>query len=815
MLTVRSKCVTSLPLSERKWVRSDDSQKQSMLFDMKLRCPKYLAVALLASMACAYAATEMVTESAVITGDVTKTDAVIVQGGTLTVGDGSTATDVVFSGDEKDVSLAVSGVNATVVFDNANVSVIGDSQWAIGDKDFAEGSGTMIVDNGSYVDMSNGNTLYMGYGTTAELTVKGGSTFIGGYNNFWTYGDSVINVDGVGSELRLCTTTKGYNYRVLLGCDDDVTSTFNVTDGGKIVSSATQFVSNFHNGTTTNINVDGEGSSFVYTAETDTNGSYQSGQSGNWVYRGAGELGSGRPAGWYDEDSTGASWSSEKGQTTIYLGDSGTDKNGCKYRAVSDTVTNISATNGGTIDFQSNLVYCGSFQEASENNVVSFNVDKDSSVTVNRMEVYSEVDVTNDGGSFNVNGDMALHSGSVLVFNLTDANTEKEAITLGNGAKVKFDDESDSGVTVKVNLPDTANVKAGTKYILFNDENALSGVTYTLSGADVEVTTDGTNTFITLLQDYYVARDPFADALGAAAWGAFKSTQAFTGALRGNRTNAVNITPAVPVAGIDSKGRTVQMTMPTGQTIVWGTVYGSFSRLSTSGNCGGAEYSIYGGAVGVEHTFVSGRSLGVAVGYDWGKVSPFNYASFDQESAHAAVYGRAGQWSVGKASTLALDLAAAVGSTESELPCGDLTQDNLQLDARLSYIRSLTEKTSVSGFVGAQYYAQEDDSVGDNGISSMQNLRVMIGAGISHALTAKTTVFAEASLYNDAMRHNPRVTVDGIREDVASPGRTGGNVTVGAAYQLNDSWTLHANYGFEAAKNSTEHSVNAGVIYKF
>ena len=207
--------------------------------------------------------------------------------------------------------------------------------------------------------------------------------------------------------------------------------------------------------------------------------------------------------------------------------------------------------------------------------------------------------------------------------------------------------------------------------------------------------------------------------------------------------------------------------------------------------------------------------LGGAIGYDWGKVSPFNVAKFDQESMHAAVYGRAGQWKLGQNGTVALDLSAAVGSTESELSAGDLDQDNLQLDARVSYIRSLSDKLSASVFAGAQYYAQDDASAARVAVSSMQNLRTMAGAGITYAATAKTTLFAEASVHNDAMRHNPVAKVDGFSEHVANPGRLGGSITAGAAYQLNENWTLRGSYSFEGAKHSTEHNVNAGAVYRF
>ncbi len=415
-------------------------------------------------------------------------------------------------------------------------------------------------------------------------------------------------------------------------------------------------------------------------------------------------------------------------------------------------------------------------------------------------------------GSLTVNNTLTLNSG-VLEIILTEANQSKEAITLADGATVTIGQQATtfktratpSGMLIRV--VGGQNIQAGAKFIIFNQEVDLSGAT--IEGADVGLTIENGETIITLMEDLYVGRDSQADVLGAAAWGVQKSSQAFTGTLWGGRTNAVVLnTPATR----DNKGNEAK---GAGQTIAWGTAYGSFDRLSSCGNKAGADYNIHGGALGVERQYMSGRSIGAAIGYDWGKVSPFNTAKFDQESVHAAVYGRAGQWKMGQNAAVALDLSAAVGNTESRLHVGSIDQNNVQLDARVSYIRSLTNRLSTSVFAGVQYYAQEDASTANVDVSSMKNLRTMVGAGITYAATAKTTLFAEVGVHNDAMRHNPVAKVDGFSEHVANPGRMGGSITAGAAYQLNENWTLRGSYSFEGAKHNTEHNVNAGAVYRF
>ena len=137
--------------------------------------------------------------------------------------------------------------------------------------------------------------------------------------------------------------------------------------------------------------------------------------------------------------------------------------------------------------------------------------------------------------------------------------------------------------------------------------------------------------------------------------------------------------------------------------------------------------------VGAERQYVSGRSLGVAFGYDWGKVSPFSTSRVDQNSWHAALYGRAGDWKVGQKGSVALDWSAAVGNTTSEHSQlgSDWSQDSMQLDARATYSYSLNDRTAVSAFASVQYYAQGDASTARVKADSLQNLRLQAGAGIS------------------------------------------------------------------------------------
>ncbi len=331
--------------------------------------------------------------------------------------------------------------------------------------------GRLTLTNGAEIDMSKGKTLAIGGDAYGELNLEKGSKLNGGYNNFWMY-DGTVNVKDAGSELQLCTAdpnaSAAANYRILLGTGSGTTSSFNVTDGGKVISSAMIFASNFASNSTTNINVDGAGSKFIVTAETGNTGHYFVGNSGEWVYRENGVDGWFRADGWYDKDSTGEEWkfSTGHGKVVVYLADSGTDVDtkinrqktrGAKVREVNNCTTNINVSNGGLVDFQNSLTFIGSFRDRElgyTNKSVNFNVGEGATVAFDRLEVYADTNITN-AGRFLVNGGLALHTGTTLTLNLTQFNKETPVITMGNNAAIKTTTTtatgySAGGITIKI-----------------------------------------------------------------------------------------------------------------------------------------------------------------------------------------------------------------------------------------------------------------------------------------------------------------------------------------------------------------------------
>jgi len=174
------------------------------------------------------------------------------------------------------------------------------------------------------------------------------------------------------------------------------------------------------------------------------------GHSGEWVYRVKGEDGWFRNTGWYDKDSTGDSYVSDKYDSTItYLCDSGTDQRGKKYAASGNCTTNISAVNGGVVDIQSKLTYIGSILDKDSgiaDKSANFTIGAGSSVSFKRMEIYAETHIVN-GGTFSATN-VTLNDGAALTYTSTDAGAsfDVDSLTVESGAELAlvFGDEVES-----------------------------------------------------------------------------------------------------------------------------------------------------------------------------------------------------------------------------------------------------------------------------------------------------------------------------------------------------------------------------------
>ena len=273
-----------------------------------------------------------------------------------------------------------------------------------------------------------------------------------------------------------------------------------------------------------------------------------------------------------------------------------------------------------------------------------------------------------------------------------------------------------------------------------------------------------------------------ADTLAQSAWGTAGAARTF-----GNT--------------IASRGHCV-MHADERRSAAWLAVMGGSSRISSAEGHAGADFTLSGAAFGVETQVGNQSTLGIAMGNSWGKVSTFSAATVNQDSLHVGIYGN-------HALNKCLTLSWMATHTRTESDANILgapyswSQDALQLDARLTWGKSISEKTAVSGECAGLK------------TGSLQNLRAELGVGASHKCGDDTMIFGELSFIGDMVRNNPTAVIGDYRTHGTNPGRVGLNLSVGAQHQLTEDWSVNAAYSLELMENSTIHSLNVGASYSF
>ena len=265
---------------------------------------------------------------------------------------------------------------------------------------------------------------------------------------------------------------------------------------------------------------------------------------------------------------------------------------------------------------------------------------------------------------------------------------------------------------------------------------------------------------------------------------------------------------------IASRGRNATLLGEEGKGAAWLSVMGGSSRISSAEGHNGADFTLSGAAFGVETCMGDKSTLGVAVGNSWGKVSTFSAFPVDQDSMHVGIYGN-------HTLTKSLTLSWMATHTRTESDATILgapyswSQDALQLDARLTWGKSISDKTAVSAFAGMQYLATDSGECAGLKTGSLQNLRAELGVGASHKCSDSTMVFGELRFIGDMVRNNPTAAIGDYRTHGTNPGRVGLNLSVGAQHQLSEDWSVNASYSLELMENSTSHSLNVGASYSF
>lgn len=701
-------------------------------------------------------------------------------------------------------NLVVGGNNAHLQLDNATYtqSIANTSNYTsslvIGSKD---GSGTVTLTNNSTLHtdhtifaghvQNNGyhpntttspteSALYSG-GTEGRNTINVDNSTLSAGTMLYL-GDVDVNISNNGQVTDHTRQIPNYAYGSYFGTCANGTTNVNVTDGGQL---------NINNGlqtgtganSTTNINISGTDSAANIKGDA-------------WLGIGTYDWGAG-------------AWQSGNTATNINVADGAKlNADGTLGVGYMDKAT-VTVDEKSSINASSGSAAVAIYEKGEVNNAGTINVETwveggtlntENGSTVS--SVYVSAGTMNVNGKLTMTGDLIVEEGAVLTLsNGAAIETGENSITLKDGSSVVVDAGNASAQTSE---------RAGLGKYLVVDARSMAetlGSEWNRDAIAIAGATAG-NTAWEGNRLYLYTRSDEVDAVLASAWGVYKSSQAFTSTLRANKGCAVDMS----AQSYDGKSGLLQSAPK--NTLAWATIYADDSRLSNQGHAAGANYTLYGAALGVEHRFVKGRSIGAAFGYDMGETDSLAYKNVDQESLHFAVYGRPVYREVGKGA-IAVDCAATVGTTTSELSgLSDWDQDNLQLDARVSYIRNLSERTAVSGFVGAQYYAQDSADVDGAELSSMQNMRLSVGAGASHRIN-RTTVFGEMALHNDVMRHNPNLNIDNSSFHACNPGRFGGSISAGATHQINAFWNVFGNYTVEAADDHIDNQINVGASRSF
>ena len=392
----------------------------------------------------------------------------------------------------------------------------------------------------------------------------------------------------------------------------------------------------------------------------------------------------------------------------------------------------------------------------------------------------------------NVEGDLSILDNGSVTLNDGKVLSVKGALTLGNGVDVVLTD-GDYGVGDTL-LSSTGTLTMGDVTLVYNDST-------------VELELQGNS--LVLVSKF---KQDKADAVAQGNWGIASASRAFVNTVRGQHSNT----------GCIANGRGT----------VWAAAFGAYNDMD------GADINVKGAAVGVDTKVGSCSTVGLAVGYADGEVSPTGLRDVDQEGTYVALYGEHGLKKLSSTSCLSLDWVAAYGNTESEWNGMDWEQDSLQLNTRLNWNKKVTDRLCMSVFGGLEYFASESDTVNGVKTGSIQNLRGEIGVGARYvawgtpgaaasydekgAMVAaaqpgceKLVLHGEIRYMNDLVRSNPVIRMNGLSGDGENPGRQGMGIEAGATYRIGERWSASANYGFNTMEDSKEHRVNVGASYTF
>ncbi len=440
-------------------------------------------------------------------------------------------------------------------------------------------------------------------------------------------------------------------------------------------------------------------------------------------------------------------------------------------KAIGNTIRTVRGTLKGATAFSGNLEVIDTLTLEGDTTAAELRMGNNASVEGTTLAVDA---IEAQGGTASITADVTVNNDGTITLNNGSILNVTGSLTLSGVTTLKLVGDYGDGDTLATS---TGELTTGTLILDYDSAYMLEQM--------------GNSLVLTLR-----FKQDIADAVGQGNWGIATASRAFVNTVRGQRNNT----------GCLVNGR--------------GTVW--FSALGASNDMERADISVEGAAIGADMKLTKRSTMGIAFGYTDGKVSPVGLRKINQDAYYAAVYGEHVLRNRTPRTSWVLDWVMAYGSTESEQGSMSWEQDSLQLNSRLSWNRRVRDRLTVTAFGGLEYFATNSDTVDGVKTGSIQNLRAEIGVGTDYMLWGSRTsacrnlmVYGEVSYFNDLMRNNPVIRMNGVSGSSCNPGRHGLGIEAGATYRINDKWTTSANYSFNAMEDSTEHRLNIGASMSF
>lgn len=276
-------------------------------------------------------------------------------------------------------------------------------------------------------------------------------------------------------------------------------------------------------------------------------------------------------------------------------------------------------------------------------------------------------------------------------------------------------------------------------------------------------------------------------------------------------------------------------------TFFWASGLRDYFTQENNSSGTGYSYSALGQAVGGEHIFTSGWSLGAAFGQTYGKHDVNNALGRIDKDALSGILYSSRTIKLDKANSLTVDLQAGASHTTNEggIRNEALNNDILSgkwndiayvMDMQALWSHQIKETTALESFAGIQYTnASQNDyiiqgkkytyQVNDG---SMNDLRAVLGTGIRrnrHIGEHKATSYMRAGIIQDISREIPTTNVQGKTHnwsvEGSKPGSMAGNISASINIQIEKEWSTGLQYSFEAGEDFQMQSGRLTFSYEF